>query len=530
MFQQNTPSMSSPTNLSNKSNVMEPIAKDLIDDDSFSDNEIIVPDKIPDCVEPENTLPSVQEFTKNVQSLIDKDNADIENIPDKITEKVDALNSPQISKCEPKTEEKCNLNEIPEGKLETLADTDSKKLETLSTAKIEPKKLGAMPGNVETQNDKSKSSNLSKLQDEIDLLLAPLTPNAATPREEPIQNVEIEIKNDTKTGIINKEMVIKTKEIEDEINVDIGNEIQEAEDDKSVSSSISSSPFELCEITETALIEHSNEQETEVEEFTKIQAGNGIQNNRLEEKVMPNSEKKFKIGKQIEDDDFIQVISSEIIAAPENDETEAANTSNSTRNGTPVSPEEADKLLQIVDEQDRIERQKLGLSSPDNYMLASSRLMLRKQLRKETIDKNVQNPSETSSYPGSLLRSRSMNRSSDMSEFRSPSYRGLSGLMSNSYTMGSDISNSTSYSPSATEPSSLSSYSTSNSYSSRPSSYYSSSSSRDYLSDREGKISEAVNQMKTMGFVDDGGWLTQLCTMKRGNIEQILDVLTPVKK
>ena len=33
-----------------------------------------------------------------------------------------------------------------------------------------------------------------------------------------------------------------------------------------------------------------------------------------------------------------------------------------------------------------------------------------------------------------------------------------------------------------------------------------------------------------MGFNDEGGWLTQLCTTKRGNIEEILDVLAPVKK
>lgn len=64
-------------------------------------------------------------------------------------------------------------------------------------------------------------------------------------------------------------------------------------------------------------------------------------------------------------------------------------------------------------------------------------------------------------------------------------------------------------------------------YSSRPSSssYYPSSSS-----DRNAEVSKAVEQMISMGFQDDGGWLTQLCTMKRGNIEQILDVLTPVKK
>ena len=44
------------------------------------------------------------------------------------------------------------------------------------------------------------------------------------------------------------------------------------------------------------------------------------------------------------------------------------------------------------------------------------------------------------------------------------------------------------------------------------------------------KVSEAVGQMVSMGFTDEDGWLTQLCTLKKGNIEQVLDVLTPVKK
>ena len=48
--------------------------------------------------------------------------------------------------------------------------------------------------------------------------------------------------------------------------------------------------------------------------------------------------------------------------------------------------------------------------------------------------------------------------------------------------------------------------------------------------DRNSKITEAVGQMRSMGFNDEGGWLTQLCTTKRGNIEEILDVLAPVKK
>ena len=61
------------------------------------------------------------------------------------------------------------------------------------------------------------------------------------------------------------------------------------------------------------------------------------------------------------------------------------------------------------------------------------------------------------------------------------------------------------------------------SYSSRPYSTYS-------RSNRDDKVSEAVGQMVSMGFTDEDGWLTQLCTLKKGNIEQVLDVLTPVKK
>ena len=42
------------------------------------------------------------------------------------------------------------------------------------------------------------------------------------------------------------------------------------------------------------------------------------------------------------------------------------------------------------------------------------------------------------------------------------------------------------------------------------------------------KVKESLEQMLSMGFSDDDGWLTQLLTMKRGNIEEVLDILAPV--
>lgn len=41
-------------------------------------------------------------------------------------------------------------------------------------------------------------------------------------------------------------------------------------------------------------------------------------------------------------------------------------------------------------------------------------------------------------------------------------------------------------------------------------------------------IAEARQTMLAMGFSDDDGWLTQLLRMKNGDIEQVIDVLTPV--
>jgi len=42
-------------------------------------------------------------------------------------------------------------------------------------------------------------------------------------------------------------------------------------------------------------------------------------------------------------------------------------------------------------------------------------------------------------------------------------------------------------------------------------------------------IQEARDQMISMGFSDEDGWLTQLLTLKHGNIEQVIEILSPVR-
>lgn len=48
--------------------------------------------------------------------------------------------------------------------------------------------------------------------------------------------------------------------------------------------------------------------------------------------------------------------------------------------------------------------------------------------------------------------------------------------------------------------------------------------------EKELKIIKAIEQLKSMGYTDDGGWLTRLATAKNGNINAVLDAVSPVKR
>jgi len=63
--------------ISSKSSLLEPMAKDLLENDFNSDVEMDLESYMTaadETLRPESSLPSIEELTKNVQNLIDKDN------------------------------------------------------------------------------------------------------------------------------------------------------------------------------------------------------------------------------------------------------------------------------------------------------------------------------------------------------------------------------------------------------------------------------------------------------------------------
>ena len=147
--------------------------------------------------------------------------------------------------------------------------------------------------------------------------------------------------------------------------------------------------------------------------------------------------------------------------------------------------------MRIVREADRQERQVRRLTGEvDDYYLSSSRLMLRDRANRN-------------SGPAAAAAGESSVRTS---------------LYSNSTSSDDGGITPRNYYPYKSTPS----FSTSGYQNPYPSSSGASTA-------RTRSIQEARDQMISMGFSDEDGWLTQLLTLKHGNIEQVIEILSPVR-
>jgi hypothetical protein len=546
---QSSHSISSNGSKSPGGSALELMAKDLVDLEDHYDLEDVDLESnastfmtADETVRPESAiLPSIEELTKSVQNLTEK------GLDDDVDDQKVLL---VVEEGESSAKVECKQKEEQEDKAEDLGVLVAEK----------------------------QQSTLSKLQEEIDKLLAPLTPrltpSITTPREPLEAAAEEEIISHDLLNQINEEVseevfeevFLNNKEL-DNIKATAEDDVTEIaketnnismsevvnDDDKlelsdndqpkleiSASSSFSSSPFDLCDvpamnevITETAIIEQSTR--TYKSSPKKDSRPAAIKNSN--DKLMQDMDTIITLDSETVEEPFMEPSEdSEKFTEPlrrwktEKETSSQQETSNGT-NGTsnmyskdtkkdqsPLPDDEAQALLKIVEEQDRLDRHKTGgvsLSSDmDPYMLASSRLMLRKQLRQETICKSIYS-TDLLAHPNT--RSSTMNYSTDTYDYRSPYTLSSSTMMSRSLTL----------------PEQQSTTSSRSAYSSRPSTYqssYSTPNTYERLNSSTLRVSDAVGQMKSMGFTDEEGWLTQLCTLKRGNIEQVLDVLTPVNK
>ena len=230
------PQTSNPNSARSSVLLLEPMAKDLYEEDCNSDIErYLTPDENSEPAD-QACLPSITELTKNVQNLIDKDFDENENNKTIIIEEEQELppppttstlleinrtlqfaaavndTDPQIITAAPTPEivGTCNVfttkntsnNEDHDENTVVVAKDENdvvnlKKVNEATTISqtdlvvVVAESSTATSTTTSTEAYKS-STNLTRLQDEIDKLLAPLTPTITTPKEfEPCEKADL---------------------------------------------------------------------------------------------------------------------------------------------------------------------------------------------------------------------------------------------------------------------------------------------------------------------------------------------------
>ena len=229
------PQTSNPNSARSSVLLLEPMAKDLYEEDCNSDIErYLTPDENSEPVD-QACLPSITELTKNVQNLIDKDFDENENNKTIIIEEEQELpppptpstlleinrtfqlaaaidTDPQIITAAPTPEIVGTCNVFTTDNTSNNEDHDEntvvvtkeendvvnlKKVNEATTISqtdlvvVVAESSTATSTTTSTEAYKS-STNLTRLQDEIDKLLAPLTPTITTPKEfEPCEKADL---------------------------------------------------------------------------------------------------------------------------------------------------------------------------------------------------------------------------------------------------------------------------------------------------------------------------------------------------
>ncbi|TRY76944.1 hypothetical protein TCAL_14702 [Tigriopus californicus] len=467
---------------------LEPMAKDLLDEelDSPDIQSLVINESFP---QETNLLPSIEELTKHMQILAEQDvpkQLEMAELDHKIqseplTPKPE--NAPdQSEKCDSYTEEPLRMSRTVS--VDPINLESKVQCQTMS----DPTECKAEDTNLKSEEPMEYES-IQTLQEEIDKLLEPLS-------KEPIKSLDS----------------------------------RRASFSKSTSSSVSSSPFELCEIPqrdiiiEKAIVEDTGKRERETgysseeefkatpsksarktsnestkaqqvlfDEITVAEVTEEVCEENLEEDAEEVEEDEYEYEYEYEDEEGEDAEYEEEGEEEEEEEENDPQQRQPSWHGTSSelekeAPREVKIRLESPTKPSKTRPTSSIANEVDKYVFSSSKMELRRALHRAGIDSSIFNESEA-------LKQKEPAKSYSKPGYE-PIWKGSSGSES--------ISNP------------YSSYSSYGLY--KPGMGVSS------------KISDARDQMLAMGFSDDDGWLTQLITMKRGNIDEVLDVLAPVSK
>jgi len=307
--------------------------------------------------------------------------------------------------------------------------------------------------------------------------------------------------------------------IQPQISLDLENESNNSSSSSSCSgsSTASSAPFDLCQVNEELelVLEHaiiesqpdpqmdSLDSRVDSGSVSKSSSSNRTLNGELTPSLADNGKspiRRTEGGGEYSAAAKSPVNLDEIISldCSKNDLPEVHVVASPPPDDAPVSKEVEEELMRIVRDHDRLERSRGA--GVDGYLSPSSRVMVR--------SRNNSSPYTRSTPVRSSLYSASQSNSED----DCPPSAGL--------RYGGSSGGGTPIYPYKATPS-FSGGGYQNPYRTQSTVAGGGGGNR--------SIDDARQQMLSMGFSDDDGWLTQLLKLKHGNIEQVIELLSPVK-
>eukprot|EP00095_Tigriopus_kingsejongensis_P002479 maker-scaffold988_size73003-snap-gene-0.15 protein:Tk02479 transcript:maker-scaffold988_size73003-snap-gene-0.15-mRNA-1 annotation:"sequestosome-1 isoform x1" len=448
---------------------LEPMARDLIDDELDSpDISALMLDEKHHCDDiKEASLPTIEELTKHMQNLADQDDP------------TECLDEPQLRK----NYYNCDKLMI----LDNIVKLEPSHPEVIALM-IEPIQVTEQKAKIPSQRVKESGmeyDSIQDLQEEIDKLLEPLSKEPGRSSQE-----------------------------------------RRASFSKSSSSSVSSSPFELCEIPqrqiiiEKAIVEDNGKREREGYSSEEEFKATPPKNARKSSNERPNSRQQMlfdeitvaEVTEEVCEDTLDDL---EEVADDDEYEYEYEDEEDETPQASPVTTIEVPAPIESTirssssratgEEATKYTDSRSSLNEADKFLFSTSRMELRRALHRAGIDSTIFNENQGANSSSTLAISSPSASQPSPSASAKPGYEPVWKGISTSVTPRDN------------------------------SKTYSSTSYGDYGLYKPGttvssKVSDARDQMLSMGFSDDDGWLTQLLTMKRGNIDEVLDILAPVAK